>query len=184
MHIADILSRLAGKDLEPSDQLIPISFNVHTRSTRPLKQYYANKQKTSIPYKNIPKATYTKPITSPVQVKHPPKISIQLPKPVVTSKRPPVPIGILRKMPPMKTLPPQKEPRKSLVDPHLKIPQSLPPLELPPPLSKETIETYRTPEESLYRKPLPILKDAEELDVFTQHIPKHCNCNCNCKIFI
>ena len=23
MHIADILSRLAGKDLEPSDQLIP-----------------------------------------------------------------------------------------------------------------------------------------------------------------
>ena len=51
MHIADILSRLAGKDLEPSDQLIPISFNVHTRSTRPLKQYYANRQKTSIPYK-------------------------------------------------------------------------------------------------------------------------------------
>ena len=50
MHIADILSRLVGKDLEPSDQLIPISFNVHTRSTRPLKQYYANKQKTSIPY--------------------------------------------------------------------------------------------------------------------------------------
>ena len=29
MHIADILSRLAGKDLEPSDQLIPISFNVY-----------------------------------------------------------------------------------------------------------------------------------------------------------
>ena len=51
MHIMDILSRLAGKDLEPSDQLIPISFNVHTRSTRPLKQYYTNKHKTSIPYK-------------------------------------------------------------------------------------------------------------------------------------
>ena len=48
MHIADILSRLAGKDLEPSDQLIPISFNVHTRSSRPLKQYYANKHKTSV----------------------------------------------------------------------------------------------------------------------------------------
>ena len=42
MHIMDILFRLAGKDLEPSDQLIPISFNVHTRSSRPLKQYYAN----------------------------------------------------------------------------------------------------------------------------------------------
>ena len=59
MHIADILSRLAGKDLEPSDQLIPISFNVHTRSTRPLKQYYANKQKTSIRYKSIIPTGYT-----------------------------------------------------------------------------------------------------------------------------
>ena len=168
MHIADILSRLTGKDLEPSDQLIPISFNVHTRSTRPLKQYYANKQKTSIPYKStIPKTTHTTPTIPPAQIKRPPKISIQLPKPAITSKIPPVPIGILRKMPPTKTLPPQKEPRKSLVDPHLKIPQSLPPLELPPPQSKETIETYRTPEESLYRKPLPILKDVEELDVFT-----------------
>ena len=70
MHIADILSRLAGKDLEPSDQLIPISFNVHTRSTRPLKQYYANKQKTSIPYKNVtPKATLSKPINTTCSIK-------------------------------------------------------------------------------------------------------------------
>ena len=60
MHIADILSRLAGKDLEPSDQLIPISFNVHTRSTRPLKDYYASQSKTSIPYK----ITTGKPTTS------------------------------------------------------------------------------------------------------------------------
>ena len=168
MHIVDILSRLAGKDLEPSDQLIPISFNVHTRSTRPLKQYYANKQKTSIPYKNvIPKSTLSKPLIQPAQPKHPPKISIQLPKLAIMSKMPPVPIGILRKTPSTKPLPPQKEPRKSLVDPQLKIPQSLPPLELPPPQSKETIETYRPSEESLYHKPLPILKDAEELDVFT-----------------
>ena len=42
MHIADLLSRLTGKDLEPSDQLIPISFNIHTRSTNPLKLYHAN----------------------------------------------------------------------------------------------------------------------------------------------
>ena len=168
MHIVDILSRLAGKDLEPSDQLIPISFNVHTRSTRPLKQYYANKQKTSIPYKIVkPTNTLSKTLIQPAQPKRPLKISIQLPKPSIPSKTPPVPIGILRKIPPTKSLPPQKEPRKSLVDPHLKIPQSLPPLELPPPQSKETIETYRSPEESLYRKPLPILKDAEELDVFT-----------------
>ena len=92
---------------------------------------------------------------------------IQLPKPTTQSKTPPVPIGIIRKVSSTKLPPPQKEPRKSLVDPHLKIPQSLPPLELPPPQSKEMIETYRSPEESLYRKPLPILKDAEELDVFT-----------------
>ena len=96
MHIADILSRLAGKDLEPSDQLIPISFNVHTRSTRPLKQYYANKQKTSIPYKSVtPKATISKPLIQPMQPKRPPKISIQPPKPTIMSKMPPVPIGIL-----------------------------------------------------------------------------------------
>ena len=67
MHIVDILSRLAGKDLEPSDQLIPISFNVRTRSTRPLKQYYANKQKTSIPYKSVtPKTTISKPLIQPM----------------------------------------------------------------------------------------------------------------------
>ena len=51
MHIADILSRLAGKDLEPSDQLIPISFNVLTRSksklTQPLKMYTPDKHKQS-----------------------------------------------------------------------------------------------------------------------------------------
>ena len=110
MHIADILSRLAGKDLEPYDQLIPISFNVHTRSTRPLKQYYANKQKTSIPYKIvIPKTTLPKPLIQPAQSKRPPKLLIQPPKPTIMSKTPPVPIGILCKIPPTKPLPPQKK---------------------------------------------------------------------------
>ena len=76
MHIADILSRLAGKDLEPSDQLIPISFNVHTRSTRPLKQYYANKHKTSVPYKiTTPNVINPKP---PIQPKHSPKLPTKL----------------------------------------------------------------------------------------------------------
>ena len=61
MHIADILSRLAGKDLEPSDQLIPISFNVLTRSksklTQPLKLYTADKHEQSQlpPKKNLQK---------------------------------------------------------------------------------------------------------------------------------
>ena len=59
-----------------------------------------------------------------------------------------------------------------MVNPNLKIPKSLPLLELPLPQSKEMIETYRSPDASLYCKPLPILKDAEELDVFTRHIPK------------
>ena len=79
MHIADILSRLAGKDLEPSDQLIPISFNVHTRSTRPLKLYHANKHKvsTNIPYitkTTTPKITHTKPTVAPTKLPHPPKV--------------------------------------------------------------------------------------------------------------
>ena len=174
MHIADILSRLAGKDLEPSDQLIPISFNVHTRSTRPLKEYYANKHKTSIPYKiTTPKATSPKPPIQSIQSEHSTKISNKTSlKLQVITKTLPIPVGILRKVFPTKPLPLQKEPRKSLVNPNLKIPQSLPPLELPPPQSKDTIETYRSPDESLYCKPLPILKDAEELDVFTRHIPK------------
>ena len=170
MHIADILSRLAGKDLEPSDQLIPIAVNVHTRSTKPLKQYYANQHRTSIPSKiTTPKPTISKPL---IRSKHPTKPPTKLSKPTTISKTPPVPIGILRKVVPTKPLPPQKEPRKSLINPNLKIPQSLPLSELPPAQSKETIETYISPDESLYRKPLPILKDAEELDVFTRHIPK------------
>ena len=77
MHMADILSRLAGKDLEPSDQLIPISFNVHTRSSRPLKLYYANKHKASIPYTTkttTPKTTYTKPTVVPTKLPHPLKV--------------------------------------------------------------------------------------------------------------
>ena len=91
MHIADILSRLAGKDLEPSDQLIPISFNVHTRSSRPLKLYYANKHKTSIPYTTkmtTPKITHTKLPVQSVKVPHPPKVPTQLSKSSTSGKMP------------------------------------------------------------------------------------------------
>ena len=139
MHIADILSRQAGKDLEPSDQLIPISFNVHTRSSRPLKLYYANKHKTSIPYTTkmtTPKITHTKLPVQSVKVPHPPKVPTQLSKSSTSGKMPPVPIGILRKAFPPKPPLQQKEVRKSLVNPNLKIPQTLPPLDLPPPDSK------------------------------------------------
>ena len=170
MHIADILSRLAGKDLEPSDQLIPISFNVHSSSSRPLKLYYANNHKSSIPYTTkmtTTKTTYTKPTLAPTKSPHPPKVQTHISKLSTSGKTPPVPIGILRKAFPPKPPPQQKEVIKSLVNPNLKIPQTLPPLDLPSPDSKETIETCRSPDESLYHKPLPVLKDAEELDVFT-----------------
>ena len=77
MHIADILSRLAGKDLEPSDQLILISFNVLTRSksklTQPLKLYTAEKHKQSQlpPQKNLQKQHAKPQVTTskPVQTK-------------------------------------------------------------------------------------------------------------------
>ena len=141
MHITDILSRLVGKDLEPSDQLIPISFNVHARSTRPLKEYYANKHKKKYSLQNCHhKAINPKPS---ILSKYPPKCPTKPSKPTTITKTPPVSIGILRKVFPTKPLSSQKEPRKSLVNPHLQIPQSLPPLVLPPPQSKETLETYR-----------------------------------------
>ena len=78
------------------DMTNPISFNIHTRSTRPLKQYYANKQKASVPHKSVtPRATISKSLIQPMQPKCPPKILIQLPNPAIMSKMPPVPIGIL-----------------------------------------------------------------------------------------
>ena len=113
------------------------------------------------------KSASSKPSIQSIHPKHPLKIPTRPTKPTSISKTP-VPIGILRKVSPTKPLPLQKELRKSLVNPNLQIPQSLP----PPPQSKDTIETYRSPDESFYPKLLPILKDAEELDVFIRHIPK------------
>ena len=182
MHIADILSRLAGKDLEPSDQLIPISFNVLTRSksklTQPLKMYTADKHKQShLPLqKNLqkqhPKTQVQSKTIYPQKKLVPSQTQTSLPKQTTVSTLPPVPHGILRRSSPVTLPTPQKEVRKSLVNPHLKIPQTLPILDLPPPDPKETLETYRPPDDSLFKKPLPVLKDAKELDVFTRHIPK------------
>ena len=113
----------------------------------------------------------------------PSTIQAPLPKQTTISTLPPVPHGILRGSSPV-TLPiPQKEVRKSLVNPHLKIPQTLPILDLPPPDPKETLETYRPPDESLFKKALPVLKDAKELDVFTRHIPKQIDIDKFLKIF-
>ena len=38
MHIADLLSRLAGKDLDPPDRVIPISFNAMQSLASPLRR--------------------------------------------------------------------------------------------------------------------------------------------------
>ena len=64
---------------------------------------------------------------------HPPKVQTYIAKPSTSGKTQPVPIGILQKAIPPKNPPQQKEVRKSLVNPNLKILQTLPPLDLPPP---------------------------------------------------
>ena len=107
MYITDILSGLSGKDLEPSDQLILISFNVHTRSTSPLKLYHVNKHKisTNIPYitkTTTPKSTHTKTTVIPTKPPHPSEVQPYTSKPSTSAKTPPVPIGILWKSFPTK----------------------------------------------------------------------------------
>ena len=59
----------------------------------------------------------------------------------------------------------------TLINPTIQIPNTLPPIEVPPPQT-QNIETYRSPENFLYNKPLPVLKDSKQLNVFSRHIPK------------
>lgn len=61
--------------------------------------------------------------------------------------------------------------RTTLINPLLEIPQTLPPVDLPPP-QQESLETFRPPEKYLYRKPLPVLQHSSNLNLFTRHIPK------------
>ena len=61
--------------------------------------------------------------------------------------------------------------RTTLIDPLLEIPQTLPPVELPPP-QQESLETFCPPEKFLYRKALPVLKNSKDPNVFIRHIPK------------
>ena len=111
-----------------------------------------------------PKSTHTKTRISDMNIPKAP----QPPKMLKLSiKTTPVPVGTLCKSLPSKPPPLQKEVRKSLVNPSLKIPQTLPPLDLPPQDTKEPIEMYRPPDETVLWKPLPVLKDTKELDMFT-----------------
>ena len=168
MHIADILSRLAGKDLEPPDKIIPISFlpAVTRGMTRRLSQSPPKPMKMVL---KQPRIRLTK-CDAPTNIPPPRKQEI------VNVDRPLQQPVLLRKFAPPRTLIkpqptlPLPEPRKTLVNPKLEIPQQLP-LDLPVP-PKETLETYRPLEDYHTLKPLPLLKDAAELDIFTRHIPK------------
>ena len=124
MHIGDILSRLGGKDLEPSDQLIPISFNVHTKRsglpTEPLKLYMTDKHK-SAAHSAIQTQSVIKLVQSKTKALQPHiqkvtqllKIQTHVPKPSTSTKLPPVPIGVLWKSPPWTLPAPQEGVRKS-----------------------------------------------------------------------
>ena len=181
MHIADIFSRLAGKDLEPPDKIIPISFNVmqtHSRSRKllhPEKLPMADKHKPSqIGYIPASQSTETTkgrikerqirsitPRVSP-SVITPPKTSQPLrntgkfSKPLTQFQPPPLPVSLVRQPTLANISPPvgstNKTNQKSLINPSLKIPQTLPPLDLPTP-NKETIETFHSPDETLFQSP-------------------------------
>ena len=45
MHVADVLSRLAGRDIDPPDKIIPISFNA--LKNLPLSTNITSKNKTT-----------------------------------------------------------------------------------------------------------------------------------------
>ena len=188
MHIADILSRLAGKDFDPPDKLVPISFLAITRSQSAKHQHSNTSRPTtthtsprSLP-KPLPKSSSTR-VTTSKQNRPPKSLVTQKPtkatnllspqgptpfKPLAVKSTAPLPVGVLRPKP--KTMP-SNSAHKSLINPKLTIPNTLPPLDLPPPM-KETIETFRPPDQSLYKTPKPVLKDFTDLDVFTRHIPK------------
>ena len=185
------LFRFAGRDLTPSDIVIPISFNAMQTTQQPRRSPRNRKQSMKIlqpttkmnskqippPYqpqvvpKRIPEpskkniSTSSKKNTGPKKLQ-PPAIPTTLAHKRLLTLSPPSPLSN-RKLSPS-VLPTDK---LTLVNPELKIPQTLPPIEIPPP-QMENIDTYRSPENFLYKKPLPVLKDSKDLDIFTRHIPK------------
>ena len=211
MHIADILSRLAGKDLDPPDKVIPISFNAIRSSQwvrKPPHQvlFTAEKLKPS----QLPPSYSPPPMNKSLQTTLPKekpqmKPKEMRPKPLskVVRSNPAKEIDSFHKVPTKNAKPkityqvhtantpvshshikthsdPRNKsvlntdippPRTTLMKPTITIPQTLPPVEIPPPQT-DTLETFRPPEDHLYKKPLSILKDSKELNVFTRHIPK------------
>ena len=189
MHIADMLSRLAGKDLDPPDKVIPISFNA-MQSSQPRRcsprikkqviqtSYPAGKiDRTLSTYqpqvllKRLPEVlnkdthiskidTYLKADQSkPKDIVPKPKIIYQS-NSCNTNSFPSIQSSTGRftqKKLSHSILPQDK---LTLINPTIQIPNTLPPIEVPPPQT-QNIETYRSPENFLYNKPLPVLKDSK-----------------------
>ena len=204
MHIADMLSRLAGKDLDPPDKVIPISFNA-MQSSQPRRCSPRLKKQTmqtshpttKIQLDHIP-STYQLQVllkrlpqllnintsipakanpSKPHQPQAKPQHKVPKPKIIYQSK------SCNNARLPCIHSPTTRQPRKkpshsilpqdklTLINPTIQIPNTLPPIEVPPPQT-ENIETYRSPENFLYNKPLPVLKDSTDLNFFSRHIPK------------
>ena len=200
MHIADMLSRLAGKDLDPPDKVIPISFNAMQSSQPRRCSPRIKKQAIQTPYpagkidctlssyqpqvllKRLPeilnKDTHISKIDTYLKADQPKSKDI-VPKPKIiyqsnscnnnsfpslqsSTKR-------LNQKKLLHSILPQD--KLTLINPTIQIPNTLPPIEVPPPQT-QNIETCRSPENFLYNKPLPVLKDSKELNVFSGHIPK------------
>ena len=200
MHIADMLSRLAGKDLDPPDKVIPISFNA-MQSSQPRRCLpRIKKQAIQIPYpagkidrilssyqpqvllKRLPevlnKNTHISKIDTYLKADQPkPKDTVPKPKIIYQSNScnnnsfPSLQssTGRLKQKKLSHSILPQD--KLTLINPTIQIPNTLPPIEVPPPQT-QNIETYRSPENFLYNKPLPVLKDSKELNIFSRHIPK------------
>ena len=199
MHIADILSRLAGKDLDPPDRVIPISFNAMQSLPSPLRRsprikYHQDQKTYQPPTPQVPTSSkkYNPQVCRPRLPdfsKKKPITTSNIPTPTVTktntpSKRPVskvcdttlVPLPFHKPSLPTRNQPRQHQPilptdRLTLVNPSIPITTTLPPVEVPPPQA-ENIDTYRSPEKFLYKKPLPVLQNSTELDVFSRHIPQ------------
>ena len=200
MHIADMLSRLAGKDLDPPDKVIPISFNA-MQSSQPrrcsprikkqaMQTYPTGKTQVNhisptyqpqVLLKRLPEILNKNIHTPKIDTSqcNPPKPQHSVPKPkiiyqssICNNNRLPIAqssaITPKQKKPTHSILPRDK---LTLINPTIEIPYTLPPIEVPPPQT-ENIETYQSPENFLYNKPLPVLKDSTELNIFSRHIPK------------
>ena len=200
MHIADMLSRLAGKDLDPPDKVIRISFNAMQSSQPRRCSPRIKKQAIQTPspagkvdrilssyqpqvlLKRLPevliKDTHISKIDTYLKADEPePKDIVPKPKIIYQSNScnnnsfPSMqsPTGRFNQKKLSHSILPQD--KLTLINPTIQIPNTLPPIEVPPPQT-QNIETYRSQENFLYNKPLPVLKDSKELNVFSRHIPK------------